>query len=68
MKKAIDQCYKALEEKEVPVGCVFVHIPSKIIFVESHNLTNKFKNWTNYLIKDENEFFIHYSLSKKNID
>jgi hypothetical protein len=29
------------------------------------NLTNKFKNWTNYLIKDENEYFIHYALSKK---
>ena len=29
------------------------------------NLTNKFKNWTNYLIKDENEFFIHYAISKK---
>jgi hypothetical protein len=28
-------------------------------------LTNKFKNWISYLIKDENEYFIHYSLSKK---
>lgn len=26
-------------------------------------LTNKFKNWNTYLIKDENEYFIHYSLS-----
>ena len=28
------------------------------------NLTNNFKNWANYFIKDEKEFFIHYSLSK----
>ena len=28
------------------------------------NLSNKFKNWTNYFIKDEKEYFIHYSLSK----
>jgi len=28
------------------------------------SLTNKFKNWTNYLIKDEKEYFIHYALSK----
>lgn len=27
-------------------------------------LTNKFKNWTNYLIKDEKEYFIHYAISK----
>lgn len=27
------------------------------------NLSNKFKNWTNYFIKDEKEYFIHYSLS-----
>lgn len=26
-------------------------------------LTNKFKNWNNYLIKDEKEYFIHYALS-----
>jgi tRNA-specific adenosine deaminase 2 len=48
MKKVIDQCYRALEEKEVPVGCVFVHIPSKRIFIESHNLTNKLKNATKH--------------------
>jgi len=29
-------------------------------------LTNKFKNWTEYLIKDEKEYFIHYALSKSN--
>lgn len=27
------------------------------------NLTNKFKDWTNYLIKEEKEYFIHYALS-----
>lgn len=28
-------------------------------------LTNTFKDWTIYLIKDEREYFIHYSISKK---
>jgi len=27
------------------------------------SLTNKVKNWTGYLIKDEKEYFIHYALS-----
>ncbi len=27
-------------------------------------LSNKFKNWGEYLIKDEKEYFIHYALSK----
>jgi hypothetical protein len=41
-----------------------------LVTIEDDNIddfikhTNKFKNWTNYLIKDEKEYFIHYSLSK----
>lgn len=48
MKQAIEKCISAIKEKEVPVGCVFVHIPSKKIFASSHNLTNKLKNATKH--------------------
>ncbi len=48
MKKVIEQCNSALINQEVPVGCVFVHIPSKRIFAASHNLTNKTKNATKH--------------------
>jgi len=48
MNKAIEQCKIALKEKEVPVGCVFVHIPTKKILAASHNLTNKSKNATKH--------------------
>jgi len=48
INKSIEQCNLAMINKEVPVGCVFVHIPSKKIFVRSHNLTNLTKNATKH--------------------
>jgi tRNA(Arg) A34 adenosine deaminase TadA len=44
MKEAFKQCEKAIKETEIPVGCIFLHIPSKKILIESHNLTNKTRN------------------------
>ena len=44
MREAFKECEKAIKEGEVPVGCIFLHIPSKIILYGSHNLTNKTKN------------------------
>ena len=44
MKEAFKQCEKAIKESEIPVGCIFLHIPSKKILIESHNLTNKTRN------------------------
>ena len=44
MKEAFIQCEKAIKESEIPVGCIFLHIPSKKILIESHNLTNKTRN------------------------
>ena len=44
MKEAFKQCEKAINESEIPVGCIFLHIPSKKILIESHNLTNRTRN------------------------
>lgn len=44
MKDSLTQCEEAIILGEVPVGCVFVHIPTKKIIVKSHNLTNKTRN------------------------
>ena len=48
MKIVLEICNKAIVEKEVPVGCLFVHIPTKQIIISSHNLTNKFRNATKH--------------------
>ena len=44
MRETFKECEKAIKEGEVPVGCIFLHIPSKKIIYGSHNLTNKTKN------------------------
>ena len=31
MREAFKECEKAIKEGEVPVGCIFLHIPSKTI-------------------------------------
>jgi tRNA-specific adenosine deaminase 2 len=38
----------ALEQGEVPVGCVFYHKPSKQIIAKGHNLTNDTSNATTH--------------------
>ena len=42
--EAFKYCEKAIENNEVPVGCIFVHNITKKILYGSHNLTNKTKN------------------------
>ncbi|MFM7852406.1 MAG: nucleoside deaminase [Flammeovirgaceae bacterium] len=37
-----------MEKGEVPVGCVFYHIPSDKIIAKSHNLTNATSNATTH--------------------
>ena len=44
MKECFKYCEKAIENGEIPVGCIFVHNESKEILYGSHNLTNKKKN------------------------
>lgn len=48
MQEAISQCEISLQRREVPVGCIFLHYPSKQIIVKGHNLTNKTKNATTH--------------------
>lgn len=48
MKMAMRQCELALDRGEVPVGCVFLHLPSKEVILSGHNLTNKTKNATTH--------------------
>ena len=40
MELALEMARKGLKEGEVPVGCIFVHKPSKKILAKSHNTTN----------------------------
>ena len=42
--EAFKYCEKAIENNEVPVGCIFVHNITKKILYGSHNLTNQTKN------------------------
>ena len=44
IEESFKYCEKAIENNEVPVGCVFVHNITKQILYGSHNLTNKTKN------------------------
>ena len=44
MKEVFKECEKGIKEGESPVGCIFLHIPSKKTLIESHNLTNETKN------------------------
>jgi tRNA-specific adenosine deaminase 2 len=48
MQEAINQCELSLQRGEVPVGCIFLHYPSKQIIARGHNLTNKTKNATTH--------------------
>ena len=48
MHEALDQCSLSLKLGEVPVGCIFLHLPSKQIVARGHNLTNKTKNATTH--------------------
>lgn len=48
MEEAFKECNNAILANEVPVGCIFLHIPSQQIIVRSHNLTNKTKNATTH--------------------
>jgi tRNA-specific adenosine deaminase 2 len=48
MKEALLECENALKRGEVPVGCVFLHLPSMKIILRGHNLTNKTKNATTH--------------------
>jgi tRNA-specific adenosine deaminase 2 len=48
MNEALSECNEALNQGEVPVGCVFLHLPSMKIIARSHNLTNKTKNATTH--------------------
>lgn len=70
MKEALTQCAISQENGEVPVGCVFLHLPSGQIIAKGHNLTNLTKNATthaeincinfiyNQLNGDEREYFL----------
>ena len=40
MNKLIEVCEKAIKRNEIPVSCIFIHIPSKKILIDSHNYTN----------------------------
>ena len=44
MEECFKYCNKAIENGEIPVGCIFVHNLTKQILYGSHNLTNKKKN------------------------
>ena len=44
MEESFKYCEKAIENGEIPVGCIFVHNKTKQILYGSHNLTNKTKN------------------------
>ena len=44
IEESFKYCGKAIENGEIPVGCVFVHNKTKQILYGSHNLTNKTKN------------------------
>lgn len=44
MQECFKYCEKAIENGEIPVGCIFVHNLTKKILYGSHNLTNKTKN------------------------
>ncbi len=44
MEECFKYCQKAIENNEIPVGCIFVHNQTKKILYGSHNLTNKTKN------------------------
>ncbi|CDW75215.1 adenosine deaminase [Stylonychia lemnae] len=44
MQLALEQARFALESGEVPVGCIFYHLPSQTVVAKSHNLTNQTKN------------------------
>ena len=44
MEECFKYCEKAIENGEIPVGCIFVHNLTKKILYGSHNLTNKTKN------------------------
>ena len=44
MEECFKYCNKAIENGEIPVGCIFVHNLTKQILYGSHNLTNKTKN------------------------
>ncbi len=48
MTEALNECKKALLSGEVPVGCVFVYLPTNKIILRGHNLTNKTKNATTH--------------------
>ena len=66
MQEALDQCSLSLQRGEVPVGCVFLHFPSKQIIARGHNLTNKTRNATTHAeINCIN--FIHATLSDENL-
>ena len=44
IEESFKYCEKAIENGEVPVGCIFVHNKTKQLLYGSHNLTNKTKN------------------------
>jgi tRNA-specific adenosine deaminase 2 len=48
INEAIEECNNALKAGEVPVGCVFLYLPSKKIIARGHNLTNKTGNATTH--------------------
>lgn len=47
-QECIDQAKLALEEKEVPIGCIFYHIGLKRIVAKSRNSVNVCKNATRH--------------------
>ncbi len=66
MQEALEQCSLSLQRGEVPVGCIFLHFPSKQIIARGHNLTNKTRNATTHAeINCIN--FIHETLSDENL-
>lgn len=44
MGESLKECENGINNGEVPVGCVFFHLPSKSIIARSHNLTNQKTN------------------------
>jgi tRNA-specific adenosine deaminase 2 len=48
MNEALLECEKAIECSEVPVGCIFLHLPEMKVIARGHNLTNVTKNATTH--------------------
>lgn len=79
MEEALNECENAINLGEVPVGCVFLHMPSRKIIARGHNLSTKTKNATTHaeincinaiykILKDSNtqeEFLKKYDIKDK---